>query len=687
MNVSFHDLETYSEVPIKNGTHAYFQGAEVLLWAYALNDGPVKVWDVASGAPMPAALKACLDDPENLTVWHNGGMFDRQGLRYVLGIDLPIERVHDTLVRALAHSLPGSLGKLCEIMGVPLDQAKDRDGRRFIQLFCKPLPKNHKLKRATAKTHPVEWARFVDYARLDVEAMRVLYKKLPTWNYQGRELELWRLDQRINQRGFCVDLDLADAALAAVTAEQKRLKARTADLTRGEVQAASQRDQMLAHILSEYGVDLPDMKGSTLETRMQDPNLPAGLRELLAVRLQTSTTSTAKYQTFKRWASPDGRLRGTLQFCGASRTGRWAGRGPQLQNLPRPDMEQEEIDQAVEAFKLGCADLVLPDVMRAASNAIRGMIVATPGKKLVVSDLEQIEARVAPWLAGEAWKLEAFAEYDAGRGFDNYVLAYARAFGVDPASVTKKQRQIGKVMELALSYQGSVGAFVTFALVYGIDLEAMAADALPTLPAAAIKSAEGMLAWRRQKNMTTYGLSDRVFIVCEVFKSLWRDAHPEITSYWPELEKAAMRACANPGQTIPCRAVSFRRVGAWLRMILPSGRSLCYPAPVVEDGKLAYSGINQYTRQWGKVHTYGGKFFEQLCQSTAREVMGHNMPAIEAAGFDILISVHDELICEALDLPHLTSDKLSTLLATVPPWMQGCPLAAGGFEAHRYRKE
>jgi len=325
--------------------------------------------------------------------------------------------------------------------------------------------------------------------------------------------------------------------------------------------------------------------------------------------------------------------------------------------------------------------------MELTSNTIRGCLVAPPGRKLVVSDLSNIEGRMAAWLAGEDWKLKAFADYDAGRGHDLYKLAYAKAFGVRPEDVDKDRRQIGKVMELMLGYEGGVGAFLTGAMTYGFDIEEMSANAIGSLPAQARTNAEGMLAWRKKKQLTTYGLSDTAFTVCEAFKALWREAHPAISSYWPELGDSARAAVNQPGTTIRARKVSFVCSKAWLRMILPSGRSVCYPSPRLEDGKITYMGVHQYTRKWQRLGTYGGKLFENLCQAGARDIMGANMQPIEDAGYEIVLSVHDELITEALDTPEYTSDRLSSLLAGNPDWAEGLPLAAGGFEAPRYRKD
>lgn len=707
MTTLFLDLETFSPVPLNQGTHAYAEQVEIMLALYAVDNGPVYCWDRTLGGPMPAVLEAALSDPSILVVMQNGGMFDRIVMRHAWRFDLPIERLHDTMVQALCHSLPGSLDTLGEVM--KLDRRKDKRGRELIQLFCKPRPKNSKLRRATRETHPTEWAEFIEYGLADVPPMRELFKKLPKWNYSGAELALWHLDQKINSRGVCVDLDLARSAIRAAARAQKDLAARTLELTEGEVQRATQRDKMLAHILGVYGVELPDMQISTLERRIEDPELPWAVRELLAIRLQASKTSSSKYSRLLNGASSDGRLRGLLQFCGASRTGRWAGRLFQPQNLPRPSMKPDAINFGIEAMKADCEDLLFPQVMELCSSAIRGCIVAPPGKKLVVADLSNIEGRMLAWLSGETWKLKAFADYDTiigwttdkkgkpkaiRKGPDLYALAYAKAFGVTVDEVMDNydfgdgfMRQIGKVLELALGYEGGVGAFITFAAVYGIDLEDMAERAFDSIPADVLEDAAGMLAWRRKKKLTTYGLSDRAFIVCESFKRLWRDAHPATASWWKELEEAARLAIQNPGTAYKSRKITAIRTGAWLRLVLPSGRSLCYPSPKIDaKGKISYMGVDQYTRKWQRISTYGGKLAENCTQAAARDVMAYAMPEAEAAGYEIVLTVHDELITEAPDTDDYSADGLAEIMARVPSWAPGLPLAAAGFEDYRYHK-
>lgn len=688
MTKLFLDLETFSEVPIQNGSYAYSEKVEILLFAYAIDDGDVKVWDVTLTKEMPRELKAALDDPKVLVVGHNIGGFDRIMLEKGLGIAIPIERVHDTMARAFSHGMPGGLDILCDIMQVPVAKAKDKDGKKLIQLFC--VPKKDK-PRATRQTHPLEWDRFISYAKLDIEAMRYIDKIMPLWNYTGEELKLWHLDQKINKRGVAIDVDLPKAAARAVKRAQEKLAARTDELTLGDVPSTTQRDELLRHVLEAYGVDLPDLQTATLERRIEDPALPLEVKELLQIRLQASSTSTAKYSKFVKNVNSDGRIRGTLQFCGASRTKRWSGRGVQLQNLRRPSLKPDQIEFGIECMKADCEDLFFDDVMELASNAVRGCIVSSPGKKLVISDLANIEGRDGAWIAGEEWKLNAFRAYDAGTGPDLYKLAYANAFRMQPNQVDggKKsgpQRQIGKVMELMLQYQGGVGAFITGAATYAIDLDDMAKRALPAIPSDVIAEAENW--WEKSvEEKRTFNLKQDVFVACDSLKRLWRRNHPATVSIWDKMQRAARDAIECKNRTFDCGRISFLRTGNWLRMVLPSGYFLCYPGPRVDDdGAISYMGMNQYSRKWGRLKTYGGKWFEQACQATARDVMAWNMLKIEEAGYEILLTIHDEIISEAPDTEDYDAEKLSELLATAPLWGDGLPLAAGGFESSRYRK-
>lgn len=702
----WNDLETFSPTPIKHGSYKYAEQAEVMLWSWAVDDEEPNIWDLTTGAPMPAALRKAIVEADEYW-WHNGGMFDRvvlaKALPDVLAL-MPLTKWRDTMIQAYAHSLPGGLDTLTEICNVATDKRKLKTGKTLIQLFCVPRPANQKLRRATRLTHPLEWAQFVEYGKQDIPPMREVHKKLPKWNYPNNqnELALWHLDLKINDRGVQVDIDLAESAIRAIDIAQKGLAKRTSDITNGEVERATQRDKMLEHLLAAYGVDLPDMRKATIERRMNDPELPQTLRDLLAIRLEASMTSTSKYKTLVRCVCSDGRLRGTLQFMGAHRTGRWAARNFQPQNLMRPDvpliqreMRAEKYDDAValayndigaEALKNDCADLLFDNVMGLTGNLVRGAIIAGPRKKQTIADLANIEGRVLAWLAGENWKLKAFREYDAGTGPDLYKVAYARSFGVKLEHVTKEQRQLGKVQELALGYEGGVGAFVTMAMTYKMELGEIA-EAVAAADIDPVIRAEANNAWQwAVKNKRTMGLPENIYVACDILKRGWRRAHPETVAFWAELKSKVLCAIGTDKKTFTCRRLLIRRDGAWLRIQLPSGRHLCYFTPRVDaGGQISYMGVHQLTRKFDRLKSYGGKFAENITQAFARDVLAYNMPAIEAAGFPLVLSVHDELLTERDDGSD-RHEELEALMATNLAWSKGLPLAAEGFDTYRYRK-
>ena len=691
------DTETYSETPITHGTYRYVADTELMVATWAIDDGVVQCWDfTAHDGWWPSALIEALRTADEI-VAHNA-MFDRLVINKHSGQAIPLEKWRCSMVKAMAHSLPGGLDALCGILKVSQADAK-HDGRRLVMLFCKPRPKNSKIRRATRATNPEEWDQFLAYATADITAMRQVYKRLPAWNYSGAELDLWHLDQRINDRGFKVDTELVDAALGAVDVAKGQLTRHTQDITDGELTSVTKRDPLFEYILAGYHIVLPDLQMATIERRLNDPDVPDGLKELLRVRLQVTTTSVTKYKALARGAV-NGRLSGTLQFDGAGRTGRWSGRTFQPQNLTsRGLLPAGEINTGIDALKAGVAHLCFDNVMHLASSALRGCIIAPAGKKLVIADLSNIEGRILAWLAGEEWKLQAFRDYDTildgfdakgepnRKGHDLYKLAYAKSFKTTPEAVTKAQRQVGKVMELAMGYEGGVGAFMTFSMAYSIDLEDMAAQGVGGLPNDVYTDASSFYDWSIKSKRSTFGLSREAFIVCDAFKRLWRSAHPMVSTLWKELQAAAIEAVEHPGVTIHCRMFKVRRDGAWLRIGLPSGRALCYPQPEVNDGKLTYMGINQYTRQWGRISTYGGKLVENCTQAVARDVMAANMQRIEDTGFAIVLTVHDEIICEAPDYECFNAGLLSDLMTTPNAWHAGLPLAAAGFEDYRYRKD
>lgn len=684
MSVLYLDIETFNTVPITHGTYRYAKSAEVMLVQWAWDDEDPVVWDLTRGDARVVDLQAMVDAADRLVI-HNSP-FERLVLREH-GVTLPLEKIDDTMVIALLHGLLGDLGKLCDILGVPQDRAKVKDGKKLINLFTSPCPKNWKLDRATRETHPEQWAAFVEYARMDIISMREVFKRLPKWNWTFLEQEYWRLDQRVNDRGFAVDRELAEGAIRAFDNLKRDLAGRTRAITGGAVGATTERDKLLAFLNAE-GCDLPDVTKATVECALEDPDLPPLARELLEIREQASRTTPSKYTALIRSANDDGRLRGTLQFSGASRTGRDAGRIFQPQNLVRtPDWFTPGVQATVvAAFKERCEDLLFGNIADMCAFAVRGSLVAEEDNKLVAADLANIEGRALAWLAGEEWKLDAFAAYDRGESEDMYKITAGRILGKDPKEVTKEERQrIGKVSELSCGFQGSVGAFRKMG---GKMAEAMDDDEILAI----------VRPWRKQ--------------------------HPATQRFWYALEDAARSSLAHPGDSFAVNSVTFDYLtdawgSSWLRIRLPSGRYLTYLNPTTGyhecgtcegkamadvdgklvacpacdgqgafgDGQFTYEGVDQLTKQWGQRKTYGGSFAENVTQAVARDVFFHGFREAERAGYTVVLRVHDELVAEVPDTPDCSAEALSELMSKLPLWALGMPVAAEGYEAKRYRKE
>lgn len=653
MTTLYLDLETYSPVPITHGTHRYAEEAEVLLVAVASDDSKVDVWDCAQ-VPFDwrERLQSYIDHADTIVI-HNSH-FDRTVLRHC-GVDVPVEKIRDTMVQALAHSLPGSLGALCDVLGVPTDKAKDKAGKKLIHLFTKPRPKNMKLRRADSVSHPTEWNEFIEYARLDVDAMRDVYGRLPNWNNSRSERNLWRIDQRVNDRGIAIDLELAHAALRAFRRTSGTLAARAADLTGGHVTKLTQGARFLQYLRDYHNFTPNNLTKGTVAELLRSDGLTPFVRELLEIRQQAAATSPAKYKVLLDATSSDGRLRGTLQFCGASRTGRDAGRIFQPQNLPRPTMDADVIEGGIAAMKLDCEDLLFDNVTDLCSSAVRGCLVAPAGRKLVIADLSNIEGRVLAWLAGEDWKVKAFYDFDRGIGHDLYVVAYAKGFNVDPEVVVDNKkngdgsmRQYGKTMELACGYQGGVGAFRTMG---GPAVAAMTDEEIQPLVSA------------------------------------WRKSHPNVVKLWYGVEAAAKQAIRKPDELSHYDRLQFDMKDDWLRIKLPSGRYLSYRNAKIEDGRITFEGVNQFSKKWERIETYGGKLVENIVQAVARDVFMTGMVGAEKLGYEVCIRVHDELITEVPDTDDYSVEQLAWAMATNPSWAVGLPLAAAGFETYRYKKD
>lgn len=685
--VLYLDCETYNTRDIKVGTYAYSETAEILLIAYAENDGEVRVYDAAApGAP--GELRRFKDAVARAgeLVAHNA-MFDRT----VLGRHFPEmrdpARWRCTMVGALSHSLPGALAAAGAALGLKEGDAKQAaDGKRLINRFCKPAPSNHKADRYNRGTHPDEWARFVEYARRDVVAMREVDRRLPKWN---AEWPLWRLDQRVNDRGFRVDAALVAAGAAEAARESVALRAEFQALTGGAVMSLTQRVKLKAYLADEYLLELPDTKAETV-TRFLDHgvNHPT-LRRILELMVQGNKTSTAKYKALAPATSADGRFRGGLQFSGAGRTSRWGGRVFQPHNLPSRDLPPKETTaQYIEDLIAGADLSGYENPMKQASAALRGVLIAPPGRKLAVADLSAIEGRVAAWLAGETWKLDAFAAFDADprpkdqkRELDLYVVTAARMLAKRPEDIADAERSLGKVAELALGYAGGVGALQNFA-------KGKMAALTPILdPGELRRAAENYAAWGRDRDKGETAPGE--WVASEAVKLTWRGRHPRLRGLWRACADAARAALQSPGTAVRAGPRLAFRAGAragtgYLLCRLPSGRMLTYVGPRMgEDGSISYMGVDPERKTWVRQRTYGGKLVENACQAVARDVLAASMAPAEAAGFEIVLTVHDEIVAETT---NGTGEGLARIMAAPPPWADGLPLNAEGETLQRYRK-
>lgn len=756
----FLDTETFSGVDLKKvGAYAYAEHptTEIMICTYAIDEGRVQTWDCTESPTMPRELRKALRQVSRKKakiVMANGLLFDRLVIREKWGIDLPVSQIEDTMIMAFRHALPGSLDMQCQVLGVDAEHAKDKAGKALIKRFCKPTPKTYKIRRYTRETHPEEWAKFLRYAALDIVAMREVYWRIPDWGNTPKEDEILRIDQLINDRGFYVDVDLANAAIKAVQAHKEELKEEAWELFGGKL-TGNDFLPILRDIAPAFTIH--NAQKSTLNDLLEDPDFPDEGKALIEMRLGASSTASTKYNPLVNGLSADGRRRGCLQYGGAKRTLRWAGKGFQPQNLARGEYSDDHegkikrregesdvsfwvrshmLTNGINALLRGTAHWAY-DISKLTASTVRGCIIPAKGKKFVVADYSNVEGRGLAWIAGEKTALMVFK---AGR--DIYCETAGKMFGLDPDYIKanrKDLRQIGKACELGLGYGGGVAAFLQFAKNLGLDLYAMADVMKGTFPdhiwAAAkrgyefarINEAKRPPKPGKKDERPTYILPKNVWLTCDAIKRMWRESHPKTVAFWAELEEAVLCAIRNPGKAYWAganvrpdgkKALKIVRTkakhdptfdeerddpnaaGWWLKVELPSGRIMSYPGialsvttEIDEDtGKkrtstrIKYQGENQTTRQWGFQYTYGGKLTENIVQALCRDILAWSMPGVEAAGYEIVLSVHDELITEVPDTDDYTTEELCTLMCDLPIWAKGFPLAAEGDIMYRYRK-
>lgn len=723
MNLLYLDTETFSEADLKKvGSYAYAEHptTEIVICTYAFDEGPVQVWDATDGSDMPrdlrrAMLKLQKPDSNLKLVGQNFLMFDRPVIKHCWGFELLVENIIDTMIIAFRHALPGSLAALCEVLNIDASMAKDKRGKALIQRFSKPTPKNYKIRRYTADTHPKEWAEFIAYAKSDITSMREVYKKMPKWGNSEFEDRVLRLDQVINDRGFKVDVALAEAAIEAVEKHKAQLQ-EEAQRKYGGSLTGKDFLPILRELAPAHRIH--NAQKSTLNDLLADEDLPDDARTIIEMRLGAASTASTKYTPLLLGRSSDDRRRGCLQYGGAKRTLRWAGKGFQPQNLARGYYHDDELDRGISALLKGRAHRRF-DVAKLAASTVRSCIIPEAGHKFVVADYSNVEGRGLAWLAGEDDLIEVFVN-----GVDVYKKLASTVFSVAYEDVTKDQRQIAKAMVLGLGYSGGVGAFVTFAKNLGLDLNDMTHTLDGTFPDHIWAATARGYEWARiqeakrpprpgeKDDRPSYILDKKVWRTCDALKRMYREANPAIVQFWRDVEDAAMAAIRNPGKefTAGPRGVKFSRnvetdnngnkvAGWWLRMTLPSGRVMSYPGVGLsvsketdEDGKVStnvhikYQGENQLTRQWGSQYTYSGKLVENCTQALCRDLLANALLNVEANGYRIVLHVHDEVICETPDTPEYNVAALERLMCELPEWAEGFPLVAEGQELKRYAK-
>lgn len=672
MKKLFIDLETRSPVDIKtSGAYKYAEQSEILLFGYAYDDGPVSFISFREGTPfidlMPQSLVSDLTDPGVLKIAHNAP-FERANIYEALGVPCDPEQWFCTAVLCASAGYPLSLENAGEALN--LFTKKDLAGSDLIKYFCipcKPTKANGGRTWNLPEHDLVKWESFIDYLITDVEVCRLIYKELSWVEITETERKLWILDQHINDRGVKVDIELAKKAIELNNIFMESMKNEAKELT--GLENPSSVKQLGAWIAEREGIAIKSLDKDHVSKLLKTVKDPI-VKRVLIIRQETAKSSNKKYEAMINAASDrDHRIRGLLQFCGANRTHRWAGRLLQIQNLPRISLKNADLDICRELVKAG--DLEMLEICYDAppvtlSQLIRTALIAEDGKRFLPSDFSAIEARVIAWLANEKWRLEVFE-----KGGDIYIESASRMFGIPSSDIPKTSplRQQGKVAELACGFQGGESA-----------IERM--DSKGAIP------------------KDKYG-----DIVDD-----WRQASPNIVKLWKALQKAAMSAITSSNKITvridgePCKGLAFSMDHGALLMHLPSGRALHYPGAFIkyyiktfedkETGNtyerevpvIHFMGINQETRKWEVQSTYGGKLAENATQAIARDCLANAMLNLDEIGYKIVGHVHDEVIPE-MPLGKGSIAEVNKVICKKAAWMEGLPLNSEGFETLYYKKD
>ena len=639
------DIESFSDVDlIKCGVYAYADSPafEILLFAYSFDGGETQIIDLAQGEKFPAEVEEAIFDVSVTKTAYNAN-FERTCLSKHFGRYIPPESWHCSAVQAAMLALPRSLEDVGRVLG--LDEQKMKEGKELIRYFCvpcKPTKANGGRTRNLPCHAPEKWELFKTYCKRDVDVEKSIRRKLHNFPIPESEMELYRLDQRINDRGVLVDMGLVEQAIACERLHKEVVTKRAYELT------GLENPNSVAQLkgwLGDMGMEAESLSKKAVAEMIAETD--GEVEELLRLRLLMAKTSVKKYEAMERSVCSDGRVHGLLQFYGANRTGRFAGRLVQIQNLPQnhiPDLELAR--ELVKQGRFEDIELLFDSTPNVLSELIRTAFIPKPGCRFVVADFSAIEARVMGWLSGEEWVLDVF------RGDGKlYEMTASRMFGIPMAEIGKgsPERAKGKVASLACQYGGSTGALVSMG---ALDM-GLTEDELPLLVAA------------------------------------WRKANPHMVQFWWDVDAAAIKAVTEKQRTKVGRII-FEYKSGILFITLPSGRKLSYVKPRMavnrfgRDG-LTYEGISE-NKKWSRIETYGPKLVENIVQGTARDLLAEAMLRVEKKGYPIVMHCHDEIIAE---VPEGTGsvDEMCEVMAVQPEWAEGLPLRADGYQCNFYQKQ
>lgn len=653
------DIETYSDVDLtKAGLYRYCDtpAFEILLFAYSVDFGPVKIIDFTAGENLPADIFNALSDEKVQKHAYNAA-FEITCLNRA-GFNTPPEQWRCTMLHGMYLGYPAGLAKLGEALGLPDDKKKMGVGKALIRYFCvpcKPAKSNGNRTRNLPKHEPEKWQLFKTYCCQDVVTEMEDLKRLLAFPVPQEVQDDWVIDYQINSRGIAVDNELVNGALAIDAEYKNELTAKAIAIT--GLSNPNSRSQLLSWLNENTSLDLPDLTKATVTANLNVDDKTAA--EILDIRRELSKSSVSKYKAMETAMCGDKRVRGLLQFYGASRTGRWAGRLVQVQNLPRNYIENlDTARELVKSHNRQGLNLLYGDVADTLSQLIRTAFIAPEGNTLCVADFSAIEARVLSWLAGEQWRMEVFASHGK-----IYEAAASMMFGVPIEKISKGNpeyslRQKGKVAELALGYQGGANALISMgALKMGLT-----EDELPDIV------------------------------------HRWRQANKRICDFWYAVDQAALSVLetaqpAGVGHNI-ILAREFNAVYGldFLTVQLPSGRKLFYPAPFLAENQFGRAAIHyktQIANKWCCTSTYGGKLVENITQAVARDCLAIALRRLVAAGYKPLMHIHDEVVCE-VPLTSLHDDeveRMSQIMCQPIDWAPGLLLNAAGFQNKYYMKD